>query len=138
VLDSRAAAYLCDGRYTEAWLKGSAGNGRVVLRGGHGSRLTARLTDDGRLEGTFTIKDKDYSFSIKSAQKPAGLYRAKSPGGAKQTTIGWIVLPDGSQVGVRTVNGVASPAPTLEPGVDVVVDGQRLIPQPVTGNAEVS
>ena len=49
-------------------------------------------------------------FEIDEAKRPAGLYRARG----SKTTIGWIVLPDGSQVGVQTTGSDSSAAPRLD------------------------
>jgi hypothetical protein len=134
VLHNRAAAYLCDGRTSEAWLTGSAVNGGVSLKGKHGSTLTAHLADNGRLAGTLTVNGSTYAFHILPAHRPAGIYRARTDRSGKQTTIGWIVLPDGSQVGIRNVAGAVSPAPMLHPGGDLFVSGQRLNPKLIQGD----
>jgi hypothetical protein len=131
ILRSRAAAYLCDGRASEAWLTGSARDGRVRLDGKHQAKLEARLSTTGKLVGTFSLAGRKYSFKITTAGPPAGLYRATN---GSRTTIGWIVLPDGSQVGLANRSGTVSPAPKLRPGQDVMMAGQHLTPAPVRGD----
>jgi serine/threonine-protein kinase len=45
---------------------------------------------------------------------PSGLYRAAARLRNAEIKGGWIVLPDGSQVGVLTRDGVPGPAPSLD------------------------
>ena len=71
------------------------------------AKLDARRTG-GQDRGGRTTK---LDFTIAEAKTPAGLYRAR---GAK-TTIGWIVLPDGSQVGIQTTGEESSPGPGARP-----------------------
>ena len=123
VKGEQAVAYLCDGLRVEAWLSGTAAQGKVELSAKDGStRLTATL-DGGNLTGVATVGGQRHPFTIGVAGPPAGLYR----GADGSTTISWIVLPDGTQVGIaRTGNGPA-PAPKLDPRVgSVTVDGRRI------------
>ena len=132
---TKAAAYLCDGESVESWLRGTVEDGdRLSLRNKNGSNeLEARL-DDGRLEGKVDLNGDELEFTLDKAEKPAGLYRAR---GAK-TTIGWIVLPDGSQVGVQTTGEESTPAPELDPDQpEVTVDGEALTGEPVSGDQDV-
>ena len=132
---TKAAAYLCDGESVESWLRGTVEDGDTLsLRNKNGSNeLEARL-DDGRLEGKVDLNGDELEFTLDKAEKPAGLYRAR---GAK-TTIGWIVLPDGSQVGVQTTGEESTPAPELDPAQpEVTVDGEALTGEPVSGDQDV-
>ncbi|WP_371402592.1 hypothetical protein OHA10_32475 [Kribbella sp. NBC_00662] len=104
----RAAAYVCDGRSLEAWLVGTYRNGQLVLRSKSGERLTAAITNN-TATGTFTLSGRTLRFAIGKAGPPAGLYRARN----STSTIGWIVLPDGKQVGVDN-DGTPAPAPPLD------------------------
>jgi hypothetical protein len=133
ILGDRAAAYLCDGRDVESWLRGTVQGEEISLKSRKGARLEAKLT--GRtLEGKIEVDDENLKFSIKEAKPPAGLYRAR---GAK-TTIGWIVLPDGSQVGIQTSGEDSAPAPKLDPAnPEVTVDGESLQGEPVGGDQDV-
>jgi hypothetical protein len=133
VLGDQAAAYLCDGRDVESWLRGTVRGNEISLKSRKGARLEAKLT--GRtLEGKIEVNDEDLKFAIKEAKPPAGLYRAR---GAK-TTIGWIVLPDGSQVGIQTSGEDSAPAPKLDPdNPEVTVDGESLQGEPVSGDQDV-
>jgi hypothetical protein len=131
VKGDQSAAYLCDGRDVEAWLRGTAKNGQVDLKSKSGkSHLVGRLNGK-KLTGTITLSTKDYAFTIGVAPPPAGLYRGR--GGT--TTVGWIVLPDGSQVGIQTTGTTRKAAPELDPAQGgVTVDGQSLTAVPVAGD----
>jgi len=54
-------------------------------------------------------------FSAQAATGQAGLYQSRRVLNGIATRIGWIVLPDGSQVGIRNNGGTRTPAPTLDP-----------------------
>lgn len=130
VKGDEAAAYLCDGAKVEAWLKGTAVNGTVNLKSKDGSAtLTGELVDVS-LNGTVKLAGQPQQFSLAVAPAPAGLYRGE--GGT--TTLGWIILPDGSQVGIaRSASGTA-PAPKLDPAKGgVTVGGQRVAAAKVSG-----
>jgi hypothetical protein len=84
--------------------------------------------------GKIELDNDELKFAIKEAKPPAGLYRAR---GAK-TTIGWIILPDGSQVGIETSGEESGPAPELDPdNPSVTVDGESLQGEPVSGDLDV-
>ncbi len=111
VLGDQAAAYLCDGRNVEAWFRGAVDGGDLSLKSKSGATLQAELDGD-HIKGTVKIKNDTLRFEINEAKKPSGLYRARG----SQTTIGWIVLEDGSQVGVQTSGADSSAAPRAQPG----------------------
>ena len=134
VLGNKAAAYLCDGESVESWLRGTVDGDQISLRNKNGSTELEAKLDDGRLEGKIDLDGDELEFTVAEAKKPAGLYRAR---GAK-TTIGWIVLPDGSQVGVQTTGEESTPAPELDPdNPEVTVDGEPLQGEPVSGDQDV-
>jgi len=125
----RAAAYVCDGRRLEAWLTGTYHNGRLVLRSKTGERLTAAITNN-TATGAFTLSGRTLRFSIAKAGPPAGLYRARNA----TSTIGWIVLPDGKQVGVDD-DGTPAPAPPLDTTTRAAtVNGVPVTAQAVVGD----
>ena len=130
VQGDEAAAYLCDGANVEAWLKGTAVEGSVDLKSKDGATtLTGELTGE-NLNGTIMVAGQPLQFSITPAQAPAGLYR----GEGDATTLGWIILPDGTQVGIaRSASGNA-PAPALDPAKGAVtVGGERVGAEKVSG-----
>ncbi|MFC5140683.1 hypothetical protein ACFPK1_20775, partial [Actinomycetospora rhizophila] len=108
--NGQVAAYLCDGESVEAWLDGEIQDREVRLTNPKGAVLTATVTDDAAF-GTMTVRGRTLPFSAQLAPAPAGLYEARSEG----TRTGWIVLADGSQVGLSQTDGVSTPAPALDP-----------------------
>ena len=130
VLDDQAAAYFCDGRNVESWLRGSVTEDEISAKSKDGATLEAKL-DGNHVKGTVEIKSEKVKFEINEAKKPAGLYRARG----SKTTIGWIVLEDGSQVGVQTTGIDSTVAPELNLGnPQVTVDGENLNAAPVNGD----
>jgi hypothetical protein len=133
VLGSQAAAYFCDGRNVEAWFRGTAEGGNISLKSKGGATLNAEL-DGNEIKGTVQVENDTVEFEIDEAKQPAGLYRAR----ASKTTIGWIVLPDRSQVGVQTTGSDSSAAPQLDPeNPRVTVDGESLDAAPVNGDEDL-
>ena len=133
VLGDQAAAYLCDGRSVESWFRGTVEGADVSLKSKSGATLEATLDGD-HIKGTVEIKNDTQKFEINEANKPAGLYRARG----SKTTIGWIVLEDGSQVGVQTTGTDSSAAPQLDPeNPQVTVDGESLNAALVNGDEEL-
>lgn len=106
----RAVAYLCDGRSLEAWLTGTVDGGRVTLEAPSGATVDARFNGK-RVTGVAAEGGDQYAFDLDKADPPAGLYREQSD----TATIGWIVLPDGRQVGIKNADGTLAPAPRLDP-----------------------
>lgn len=120
---AEVTAYVCDG-VVEAWLNGTARYGELRLEGENGS-LTGSY-DDTRATGQATMDGRDWTFTIELVAPPEGLYRvADTVIGGAEVAGGWIVLPDGTQVGVLTVDGETQPAPALDPGSgEVRIAGQ--------------
>jgi serine/threonine-protein kinase len=124
VLDERVRMFVCDNA-DEVWLEGSAAkDGMVTLRvSGAKQRVGFFNTQQG--VGTFWIGGKLRSFKAAPVDKPAGLYRAQSAN--RNLVGGWVVLPNGDQVGAVTLNGVNQPAPRIDPGSkSVTVDGEQV------------
>ena len=133
VLGTQAAAYFCDGRSVESWFRGAVTGSDISLKSKDGATLQASLDGD-HLKGSLRIKNERVRFEINEAKKPAGLYRARG----SQTTIGWIVLEDGSEVGLQTTGQDSTPAPELDPeNPQVTVDGQELDAAPVNGDEDL-
>ena len=108
-----AVAYVCDGRQIEAWLQGPASGGTMALIGAGGANLTGTY-GNGVAAGSVAADGKAWTFTAPVAQEPAGLYRATASVAGAQVVGGWIVLPDGSQVGVMSEDGRPAPAPPLD------------------------
>lgn len=133
VLGTQAAAYFCDGRSVESWFRGAVTGSDISFKSKDGATLQASLDGD-HLKGSLRIKNERVRFEINEAKKPAGLYRARG----SQTTIGWIVLEDGSEVGLQTTGQDSTPAPELDPeNPQVTVDGQELDAAPVSGDEDL-
>ncbi|MEV0454088.1 hypothetical protein [Catellatospora methionotrophica] len=136
VTDGVAVAYLCDGKKAEVWLQGTAADGKLSLTGKKGATLTGTF-GGGKATGTVTANGRKWTFTVKAVAKPSGLYRATATVRDAKVVGGWIVLPDGSQVGVVSVDDVPQPAPAIDPATGAVtVDGAPLTAVPVTGALE--
>ena len=134
IKNGRAAGYLCDGSKVEAWLEGDVTGEKVTLRGRDPSTVVEATVSEQGLFGTITVAGANRPFAAKLATGPAGLYQSKRVLNGIASRIGWIVLPDGTQVGIRNENGVRTPAPRLDPATAVAVDGGTSIPaERVTG-----
>ena len=120
----KAIAYVCNGSTVEGWMKGKVENGKLVLTGKNNARLSASY-HAGKVSGDVKAHGTDFSFSVSTVSKSSGL--SKSPGlyeatarvEGKTIKAGWIVLPDGTQIGSIEPNAdsdqpVAVTAPTLD------------------------
>ncbi|MBO1332007.1 hypothetical protein [Streptomyces sp. VRA16 Mangrove soil] len=132
VRGDKAVAYYCDGRTKESWLKGNVeDDGSMRLSGSHGAKLSGTLAGD-RIRGTVTVADRPSAFTAQHAVKPSGLYRATTEVRGAKLDGGWIVLPDGRQVGIVTRDGAPGAAPRIDPETGAVtVDGEQLTARPV-------
>lgn len=131
VTGDEATAYVCDGAEIEAWLTGSVRNGELLLSGDADATLTGSFDDD-RAQGETTVQGQDFDFTIEFVESPEGLYRFADTVAGAEVEGGWIVLPDGTQVGLLTVDGETVPAPAINPVTGrVIVDGQLITTEPV-------
>jgi serine/threonine-protein kinase len=129
VTGDEAIAYVCDGDSVEAWLEGSATDGELDLTGDGGS-LTA-TNDDSQATGEASLGDNTWTFTVEAVDPPEGLYRfADTIAGGAEVVGGWIVLPDGTQVGVLDVDGETRSAPALDLVTgEVTIDGTAVTPE---------
>src|SRR4051794_32468891 len=135
VRDGHAIAYLCDGKKVEAWLQGATAGGKLDLKGDKNASLTGSF-DATAVTGTVTALGRTWQFTAPTAKKPAGLYRAAPKVKGKRGKVGWIVQPDGSQVGILTTDEDSTPAPVLDPAAGTApVDGARVTAEPISGLA---
>jgi hypothetical protein len=133
VLGDQAAAYFCDGRDVEAWFRGTVAGEDLALKSKSGATLEAEYDGD-HIKGSMKINTNTVEFEINEAEKPAGLYRSRG----STTTIGWIVLEDGSQLGVQTTGAGSTAAPQLDlENPQVTVDGENLSAAPINGDEEL-
>jgi hypothetical protein len=134
----QAIAYVCNGSVIEAWLKGTAANGHLTMTGKGHARLSASYRTK-RAVGHVIAHGVRYTFSAPAVHKPSGLYRAIAIVRGAKIKAGWIVLPDGSQVGSLEPNtDAAAPSATRAPMLDVTTgtahDGSTvLVATPVSG-----
>lgn len=121
-----ATAYVCDGGTVEAWLRGDARNGELLLDADNGSLVGSY--DSEQADGETTVDGRDWTFTIDEVAPPEGLYQvADTVVGGAEVEGGWIVLPDGTQVGVLTVDGDSGPAPAIDPDTgDVDINGRTV------------
>lgn len=130
--DGRAVAYFCDGRDKESWLKGDVENdGGMRLTSKDGAELNGTLKG-ASVSGTVDIGGREYGFTAPETGESA-LYRATANVRGAEVDGGWIVLPDGRQVGIVKRDGKPSAAPEIDPETGAVtVDGRQLTARPVT------
>jgi hypothetical protein len=108
-----ATAYVCDGATVEVWLNGPAFNGELLLTGDNGELVGSY--DEAQATGRTVAFGREWTFTIEEVAPPEGLYQfADTVVGGAEVEGGWIVLPDGTQVGVLTVDGESGPAPALD------------------------
>jgi hypothetical protein len=112
IVAGKAAAYLCDGRTLEAWVTGPIADGLLELAGPNGATLTGTLDGD-RVSGRITAAGRATPFLAEAADAPAGVYRATIVVEGVEVLFRWVVLPDGSQVGIAGSDGARGEAPTL-------------------------
>jgi hypothetical protein len=131
--DGHAIAYVCDGKKLEAWLQGVTVGGKLDLKGAPDASLTGSF-DATSVTGTVTAAGRTYQFSVPTAKKPAGLYRATPKVKGKAAKVGWIVQPDGSQVGILTTAEGPAAAPPLDPAAAAAtVDGAPVTAEAISG-----
>jgi len=116
---SQAIAYVCNGSTVEAWFKGTAVNGVLIMTGKNHSHFSA-IYDFGKVTGDVLAHGTDYSFSVPVVTKPSGLYRATAVVRGATIKAGWIVLPDGTQVGsLEPASDSSAPSANEAPVLDV-------------------
>jgi serine/threonine-protein kinase len=136
--DGRAVGYLCDGESVEAWLEGTVSGDRLTLQGRTPASKVTATVDQRSLLGTVTAEGVARPFSAQIATGAAGLYESRRTIEGISTRIGWIILPDGSQVGIRKEGDARTPAPPLDPATLETVDaGQVLKAARLAGTAAV-
>jgi serine/threonine-protein kinase len=136
IRDGHAIAYVCDGKKVEAWLQGVTAGGKLDLKGTKGASLAGSY-DAAAVTGSVTAGGKTWKFTAGPAKKPAGLYRAAPKVRGKASKVGWIVQPDGSQVGIlSTDDGQSVAAPALDPAAGTAtVDGAPVTAEAISGQS---
>ena len=130
IKDGKAIAYFCDGRKAEAWMKGTVQNGRLDLTGKNGAAMAGTI-DKNRAKGKVTVGGRPSTFNVEAVSKPSGLYRLAADVRGAKIVAGWIVLKDGSQVGLATVGGrVTQPSELDVTTGRATVDGSAVTAAP--------
>jgi hypothetical protein len=125
VNNGKALAYVCDGRVVEAWLEGTMANGLIELSGAEGS-LTGTY-GGGKVTGDVTVGAKQWTFTVATVAPPAGAYRS-AEGLRDRLDASWVVLPDGTQVGVDRTGGTPRPADPFDLTSGTVTIGGTAVP----------
>jgi hypothetical protein len=138
VQNGQAAAYVCDGRRVEAWLQGTIVDGRLTVQGASDAKATGTV-EGNAIFGTVSVNGKQWPYAAQLASPPAGLYQGSGTVNGTSNRIGWIVLQDGTQVGMWNRSGIRKPAPRLDPGTldGITVDGVQIEPHRVAGDTLV-
>ena len=136
--DGQAIAYVCNGSVIEAWYKGTAVGGVLIMTGKNHAHLSA-IYDFSKATGDILAHGTDYRFSVSVVHKPSGLYQAIAVVRGATIKAGWIVLADGTQVGSLEADAdAAAPSATRAPALDVAAGTAReggtvLVAKPVSG-----
>jgi hypothetical protein len=134
ITDGKAIAYLCDGKSAEAWLQGTASGGSLNLTGTGEERLTGTY-GNGVAAGTVTAAGRQFAFSLRTVAPPSGLYRAAANVRNAKLVGGWIVLANGTQVGLVRLGDSLVPAPPLDTtNRTATVDGTTVAVRAVDGS----
>ena len=117
--NGRAIAYVCNGSAIEAWYKGTANNGVLILTGKNNAHLSA-IYDFGKVTGDVLAHGTDYRFTVGVVHKPSGLYQATAVVRGASVKAGWIVLSNGSKVGsLESDANAAAPSAAQAPDLDL-------------------
>jgi hypothetical protein len=115
----QAIAYVCNGSVIESWFKGTATGGVLIMTGKNHAHLSA-IYDFKKVTGDVLAHGTDYRFAVAEVNKPSGLYQAIAVVRGATIKAGWIVLPDGTQVGsLEPDANAAAPSATKGPVLDV-------------------
>ncbi len=109
----KAAAYVCNGRNIGVWLQGSVSGNQVTLAGQNGVGLTGTLSGLAMFGLVSPGAGLSFPFSAELSPRPAGVYQARITVYGLATSIGWAVLPDGTQVGLAVAGTTKHAAPPL-------------------------
>ena len=117
--NGRAIAYVCNGSAIEAWYKGTANNGVLIMTGKNNAHLSA-IYDFGKVTGDVLAHGTDYRFTVGVVHKPSGLYQATAVVRGATVKAGWIVLSNGSKVGsLESDANAAAPSAAQAPDLDL-------------------
>ena len=145
VHQGKAVAYVCNGHAVAAWYRGTAVHGKLDLTGKNGARLSVDYRS-GKAEGSVMADGVRYTYSasmvpgvLPTGGRPPGLYEATATVDGVSIKAGWIVLPDGSQVGSVEYDPTSAIPPTAQaPLLDLATgtaqyDGVTLVATLISG-----
>ncbi len=144
VRGGKAVAYVCNGHAVAAWYRGPAISGKLELTGKNGARLSLNYRKDDAT-GSLVADGTQYTFSaplvhrVSSQRRGPGLYEATAMVHGVMVKAGWIVLPDGSQIGsVEYFPGSAVPPTAQAPVLNLATgtaqyDGVTLVASLISG-----
>lgn len=138
VKKTKAVAYVCDGHKVGHWFSGTVKNGKLDLAGQNGAHITLNYRNS-TAAGYVKAEGHQYAFSVPTLHGRSGLYESIAMVHGVKVKFGWIVLPDGYQVGSAITNPDSadpqvSAAPPLDPATGTAEDdGVALIATLISG-----
>jgi hypothetical protein len=140
----QAVAYICNGHGVAAWYRGKTAAGRLHLTGKNGARLNVEYRT-GRATGSIMADGTKYTFSapvvgnVRPGRRRPGLYEATGVVDGVSVEAGWVVLPNGGQLGSVEYDPSSAVPPTAQaPALDVTTgtaqyDGITLVASLISG-----
>ena len=134
----KAVAYVCDGHKVGHWFNGTVNNGKLDLAGQNGAHITLNYRST-KAAGYVRADGHQYTFSARTLHGRYGLYESTATVHGVKVKFGWIVLPNGYQVGSAianpdSANPQVTPAPPLDPATGTAEDdGVVLIATLISG-----
>lgn len=140
----RAVAYICNGHGVAAWYRGTAAAGGLHLTGKNGARLNVEYRTR-RATGSIMADGTKYTFSapvvgnVRPGRRRPGLYEATGVVDGVSVKAGWVVLPDGGQLGSVEYDPSSAVPPTAQaPALDLTTgtaqyDGITLVASLISG-----
>jgi serine/threonine-protein kinase len=139
-----AVAYICNGHGVAAWYRGTAAAGGLHLTGKNGARLNVEYRT-GRAAGSIMADGTKYTFSapvvghVRPGRRRPGLYEATGVVDGVSVKAGWVVLPNGGQLGSVEYDPSSAVPPTAQaPALDLTTgtaqyDGITLVASLISG-----
>jgi hypothetical protein len=136
---NKAVAYVCDGHKVGHWFNGTVKGGKLDLAGQNGAHITLNYRSS-KAAGYVMADGHQYTFSAPTLHgHRSGLYESIAMVHGVKVKFGWIVLPNGYQVGSAIANpDSADPQVTPAPPLDAATgtaddDGVAIIATLISG-----
>ena len=136
---NKAVAYVCDGHKVGHWFNGTVKGGKLDLAGQDGAHITLNYRS-AKAAGYVMADGHQYTFSAPTLHgHRSGLYESVAMVHGVKVKFGWIVLPNGYQVGSAIANPDSAdpqvtPAPPLDPATGTADDdGVAIIATLISG-----